>query len=213
MLWKSVCNWQWRTVYPSELEWLWPVFCKPGSYTDEQAADKHYSKTGGQNISSSLKKEGKHTQLVSAPTRVKSNKRCLTSLGLKTKVVSIGDGCKVSCRSSDSLDCLPSKWSDSGSALPIKSHTSPPLPPTRGGSDEPKPNTWWENVRIYILYMWFNGKMYWHYLKLKKNFKYCFSIRLVNAIILTIMHCRFCELTIHWFNISLVYRQCISLVS
>ena len=47
----------------------------------------------------------------------------------------------MTCRSTDSPDCLLSKWSDSRSALPTDSHTSPPPGPTRGGSDKPEPNT------------------------------------------------------------------------
>ena len=40
-------------------------------------------------------------------------KRRLTSLDLNAKVVRLGDGWQVSCRSTASLDCLLSKWSDS----------------------------------------------------------------------------------------------------
>ena len=59
----------------------------------------HYTMSRGQNISCSLKKKRKHTQWVRAPIRSKSNKRRLTSLDL------------IPCewRSTDSLDCLPSK--------------------------------------------------------------------------------------------------------
>ena len=78
---------------------------------------------------------------VCAPIRVKSKKRRLTSLDLKAKVVSYGDGWQVSGRSTDSLDFLPSKWSESRSALRTDLHTSPPPPPTSGGIDELKPNT------------------------------------------------------------------------
>ena len=60
---------------------------------------------------------------------------------LKAKVIKLRDGWQVTSKSTDSLDCLPSKWSESRSALPTDSHTSPPPPPTSGGSDELKPNT------------------------------------------------------------------------
>ena len=53
----------------------------------------------------------------------------------------------------ESLDCLPSKWSESRSALPKDSHTYPPPPAKSGGSDKLKLNTanlkmddhWWRN--------------------------------------------------------------------
>ena len=70
----------------------------------------------------------------------KSSRRRSTSLDLKEKVIKLGGGWQVKCRSTDSLDCLLSKWSDSRSALPTDSHTSPPPGPTRKGSDEPEPN-------------------------------------------------------------------------
>ena len=62
MSWKLVSNWQqMRTVELSELWWHWPVSSTP---------PKHYTKTGGHNISSSLKKKRKHTQWVTATIRV-----------------------------------------------------------------------------------------------------------------------------------------------
>ena len=48
---------------------------------------------------------------------------------------------QVSGRSTASLDCLLSKWSDSRSAFPTDSHTSPPPSLTSGGNDELKQNT------------------------------------------------------------------------
>ena len=66
-----------------------------------------------------------------------SNKRHLTSLDLKAKVVRLGDGWQVSGRSIATLECLLSKWSDSRSALPNDSHTSPPPSLTSGGKSGP----------------------------------------------------------------------------
>ena len=60
------------------------------------------------------------------PKGSKSNKRRLTSLDMRAKLVRLGDEWQVSGRSTDSLDCLLSKWSYSRSALPTDSHTSPP---------------------------------------------------------------------------------------
>ena len=40
--------------------------------------------------------------------------------------LSLGDGWQVSGRSTESLDCLPSKWSERRSALPTDSRTSQP---------------------------------------------------------------------------------------
>ena len=47
---------------------------------------------------------------------------------------------QVSGRSTASLDCLLSKWSDSRSALSTDSHTSPRPSLTSGGNDELVPN-------------------------------------------------------------------------
>ena len=65
----------------------------------------------------------------------------LTSLDLTAKVIKLGDGWQMTSRSTDSLDCLLSKWSDSRSAFPTDSHTSPPPGQTRGGSNELEPST------------------------------------------------------------------------
>ena len=57
------------------------------------------------------------------PSGSMSNKRCLTSLDLKAKVVRLWDGWKVSDRLTACVDYLLSKWSDSRSALPTDSCT------------------------------------------------------------------------------------------
>ena len=64
-------------------------------------------------------------------------------LGLKAKVVRLGDGWQVDGRSSGSLDCFQSKWADSISAFPTDLQTRPPPAPIRGGRDESElePNT------------------------------------------------------------------------
>ena len=81
------------------------------------------------------------------PWGSKSNKKRLTSLDLKAKEVSLGDGWQVSGRSTDPLECSPSKWSESRSALLTDTHSSPPPSPTSGGNDELKPNS--ANLRVY----------------------------------------------------------------
>ena len=109
MLWKSVGNWQQRR--------RWTLFNRsdiglsPASRETSQTnkPPKYCTMTRGQTISSSLKKKRKHTQWVRAPIRSKSNKRRLTSLDLKANEVRLGDGWQVSDRSTESLDCLPSK--------------------------------------------------------------------------------------------------------
>ena len=76
-----------------------------------------------------------------------SNKRHLTSLDLKAKVVRLADGWQVNGRSTsaihlaDFLDCLLSQLSDIRSASPTDSNTSPPPSPTSVGSDELELNT------------------------------------------------------------------------
>ena len=66
-----------------------------------------------------------------------SNKRCLTSLDLKAKVMRHSDRWQVSSKSTDSLDdCLLSIWSNSRSAVPTDSHTNPPPQLTSGGNDK-----------------------------------------------------------------------------
>ena len=125
--------WNWGNIGLS------PAWQEP---TEINKTPKHYTMMGGHNISSSLKKKRKHTQWVSAS---KSNKRHLTSLDLKAKVVRLGDGWHVSGRSIASLDCS-SKWSNSRSVLPTDSHTSQPPSLTSGGNDELVPNT--SNLRV-----------------------------------------------------------------
>ena len=53
----------------------------------------------------------------------------------------LGNGWQVRCRSTASLDCLLSKWSDSRSALSTDSHTNPLPSLTSGGNDELELNT------------------------------------------------------------------------
>ena len=92
--------------------------------TQTNKPPKHYTKTGGHNISSSLKKKGNIPNGSVPPKMSKSNKRRLTSLYLNAKVVRLGDEWQVRGRSTASLDCLLSKWSDSRPALPTD---SPPV--------------------------------------------------------------------------------------
>ena len=117
MLWKLVGNWQQkRMVDLSELGSHWPVSSKQGNCPDEQAA-KTLLRWGA--ITSVLLRKGGNIPYGSVPPwGSKSNKRHLTSLDLKAKVVRLGDGWQVSSRSTASLDCLLSKWFNSRSALP-----------------------------------------------------------------------------------------------
>ena len=75
------------------------------------------------------------------PYRSKSNKRCPTSLDLKAKMVRLGDGWQVSGRLTAFLDCFLSKWSESRSALPTDSPSSPPPSRTSRRNDELEKNT------------------------------------------------------------------------
>ena len=91
-------NWGDIALYPASWE-----------TTQTNKPRKQYTKMWGLNISSSLNRKIKHSQWIRAPLGSKSNKRHLTSLELKARVVSLGNRWQVSYRSSDSLDCLPSK--------------------------------------------------------------------------------------------------------
>ena len=104
MSWKSVSNWQLRRkMRLSEFRWHWPVFSKQGNYPDEEVTETSSTETDGQNIRSSFEKKRNHTWWI--------NKRSLTSLDLKAKVIRQADGWQVDDRSRVSLDCLLSKWS------------------------------------------------------------------------------------------------------
>ena len=61
---------------------------------------------------------------------------------------SLADGWQLSGRSKNSMDCLLPKLSDSKSAIPTNSHTSPPPSPTSRGSYELKPNT--ADLTVYL---------------------------------------------------------------
>ena len=70
MLWKSVANWQQRRTVDFR---NWGVIGLPPERRETTPTNKpmkHYTKTGGHNISSSSKKKRKHTQWASATIRV-----------------------------------------------------------------------------------------------------------------------------------------------
>ena len=59
----------------------------------------------------------------------------------EAKAIRLRDGWQVSGWSTNSLDCLPSKWYYSESGFPTDSHARPRTQSTRGGNDELEPNT------------------------------------------------------------------------
>ena len=145
MLWKSIENCQQKRAVELRIGVTLACLQQAGKLP-RRTSHRNTTQKRGTITSAVLKKFRKHTQWVSAIIRVKSNKRRLASLDLKAKVVKLGDGWQVSGRSTDTLKCLLSKWSDSRSVLPTDSHTSPPPPLTSGGIDELEPNT--ANLRV-----------------------------------------------------------------
>ena len=152
MLCKSVSNCQQkRMVDRLELGWHWPVSSQLGNYPDEKPL-KHYTKQGGQHtwvcfgLFGGPEKEETYPMgqyLYKGPSITRDAWPHST---WRPKVVSLRDGWQMIGRSTACLDCLLSKWSDSRSALPTDSHTSPQHSLISGGNDELVSNT--ADVRV-----------------------------------------------------------------
>ena len=116
MLFKSVGTWGGitdRFVDLLKSGWHWLVFRKQGNYLNEKAAE-HYTETGGQ-IITLLKKKWKYTQWVNVTIRIQVKQETPEITRRKAMVIRIDDVTRwqVSSRSTDSLDCWLSIWSES----------------------------------------------------------------------------------------------------